>query len=256
MINKFTLWLAIKCWFASPKERPIFIMSLFGVIGITIGVAALVIVMSVMNGFRVELESNIRGVASDVNILPANNQYIKEHNAIKNILKANKNIVNINNIIVGQGLLTSEHNSSAVIFRGMNLQALIQKKQIIHNLVAGSLKEFTNQESILIGIELAQKLGVRIGDRVRLMLPSVNISLIGMIPRVKEFEVIAIYHSKLYEYDLGTIIMQYDIASKLLSTQNNPNSIEVDLLPQSDVNQYTEIISQELLKYPVNITNW
>jgi len=50
--------------------------------------------------------------------------------------------------------------------------------------------------------------------------------------------------------------MQYDIASKLLSTQNNPNSIEVDLLPQSDVNQYTEIISQELLKYPVNITNW
>ncbi len=256
MINKFTLWLAIKCWFASPKERPIFVMSLFGVIGITIGVAALVIVMSVMNGFRLELESNIRGVSSDINILPENSAYISEYDDIKDILKKNENIVNINNIIIGQGLLASDDNSSAVIFRGMSLTTLIQKKQIVNNLVAGTLKEFINQGSIAIGIELAHKLRVRVGDRVKLILPSINITLLGAIPRVKEFEIVAIYNSKLYEYDLGTIIMQYDIASKLLSTQNNPNIIELDLAQKSNVNQYTEIISQTLSCYSVNVTNW
>jgi lipoprotein-releasing system permease protein len=256
MINKFTLWLAAKCWFASPKERPVFIMSLFGIIGITIGVAALVIVMSVMNGFRVELEQNIRGLSSDINIVPLDSRYIEEHQDIQAKLKEDKNIIHINNIIGGQGLISSEYTSSGVMFMGMTFESLSFKKQIINNILLGNFNDFTNDRSIAIGIELARKLNVTIGDFIKLTLPSSNNSLFGPIPKMKEFEIVAIYNSKLYEYDLGTVILNYNIASKLLSTNNNPNLIEVDILRDRDVNQDTEIIKKNLIDFQVNITNW
>ena len=255
MINKFTIWLSFKCWFSSPKERPIFIMSLFGIIGITIGVAALVIVMSVMNGFRIELEANIRGLSSDINILPSDANYIDNYHDIVRKLDENKNILNINNLIVGQGLLTFGGNSSGVIFKGMDVRALSVKKQITQNLI-GNLENFNDNNSIIIGIGLANKIRAKIGDKIRLILPSVNVSLIGMLPRVKEFEIIAIFSSGLYEYDIATAIINYNIASTLLSTKGNPTNMEIYISSENDVNQFTETLSNDLAMYNIEITNW
>jgi lipoprotein-releasing system permease protein len=256
MINKFTIWLSVKCWFSSPKEKPVFIMSLFGIIGITIGVAALVIVMSIMNGFRIELEKNIRGVASDISISPSDQVFINDEDEIINKLSADKNIINVNKIILGQGLLASESGSCGIIFRGMDIKTLGLKNQIFQNLVAGNFNNFSNNNSISIGMELAIKFRIRIGDRLRLILPSVNNAIIGSIPRMKEFEVISIFHSKLYEYDIGTVIINYDIASKLLSSNTHPNLIEIDIKPENDLLEYTSKISEEFSDYPINVTNW
>jgi lipoprotein-releasing system permease protein len=255
MLNKFSYWLAIKCWFLSPKERPVFIMSLFGVIGIVIGVAALVIVMSVMNGFRIELEKNIRGLSSDINISSSFSNYIENSKEIIDELKNDDRIKSISKVIIGQGLLSSENASSGVIFRGMNVKTLQSKEKIITTLL-GSVRDFEDNRFILIGTELARKIKVRIGDKVRLVLPSTNVSIFGSMPKVKEFEIIAIFNSGLYEYDAATILMNYDIASKLLSTHTSPTNLEIDIKTNIDVTDYTTIMQQKLFDYNLYATNW
>ena len=255
MINKFNIKLAW-IWLSRPREKLVFVTSFFGLVGIVIGVATLIVVMSVMNGFRHELEKNIRGLSNDISIIPSNKKFISHYDDVNTKIGHIASIENVSKIISGQALLVSSLNSSGVIFRGINPKDLHIKKQIVQGIISGSAKNFSQNDSIMLGVDLARSLHVKVGDQVKIILPEVNNTIMGSMPRMKELNIIAIYKTHLYEYDAGIVTINYDLASKFLQSNNMPNIIEVNVKYDNDLSKTLSEIRSDLSGSGLIVNSW
>lgn len=228
MCDNFVLLVAFRYFRAKKNEKFVSIISGFSLIGVTIGVAALIVVMSVMNGFHRELTRNIIGLNGDINITYID-KYIADFPGIKEQIDNNSVPVKaILPIITGQALAIGGRTSSGVMIKAIDLEDLQWKSNILKNVIAGDFKNFFGNKSIAIGSELAYLIGAKIGDKVKLISPNVIATAFGTMPRTKEFNVIAIFASGMYDYDIATVLMPKAAASNFLSFPNNTiNVIEV-----------------------------
>ena len=225
----------------------------FCLLGVAIGVAALIVVMAIMNGFHNELTKNIIGLNGHITI--TTNADLEK---IKNKLHKYQFVKNTGSLIQGQGLLVKNKFSSGVLAKGFKLKDLMHKKQLVDNVIFGDIKAIEeNNSAIAIGNELALMLGVRLGDTIKLIAAQTNSTIIGIIPKAKEFTVAAIFNSGLYEYDIGTCITSYEIAQKIFT--NTTPIIEIYTTNPDKVDEYSAL----LIKYLQNdlssesyINNW
>lgn len=254
MCYKFSSKVAFRYFFAKKNERFVSFISKFSLIGVMIGVAALIVVMSVMNGFRAELAKNIIGLNSDITIT-AGGRHINNSDAIIEKLSKELFIDNSTSLVAGQGLAVGPRTSSGVIIKGVRLSDLSQKHQITNNIIFGDLLEFNDVNNIAIGAELANNLGVRLGDRVKIISSQVISTAFGSMPRTKDFIVATIFSSGLYDFDSATILMPISTALALLSLEN-VNMIEVNSKNPDNSSIYVKELLRSLDDPNINISSW
>ena len=210
--------------FSKKTDGFISIFSWFSIIGITIGVAAIIIVMAVMNGFREELTSRLLGINGHLNIYSNTGQITKEE---VNIIKSDFSDNQLIPLIQTQALVISNEFSKGVFLRGYDNEYLDDLHFLKQNIIEGKLFG-NNINDIVIGYVLANKFGLSVGDEIKIAIPKTDNTIFGNIPRFKTLTVSGILNLGMYEYDSNFVFSNISIARKLLVLEDqNFNLIEI-----------------------------
>lgn len=253
MLDKFTIIVALRYFRAKKNEKFVSIISSISLIGITIGVAALIAVMSVMNGFHVELTSNIIGLNGDISVIPIGKTIPNEQHTIS-IIKNQKGVTKVAPIIIGQALAVGTKTSGALI-KGIDIKDLKHKGAILDKVFHGSFADYSGTGTVAIGSDLAFKLGITVGSKVKLISPNVISTAFGSMPRSKDFTVVAIFSSGYYEYDSTTILMPLIAAQKFFSLGEDVNFIEVNVSSPEVATSVARLLQSELGN-EVRVSSW
>ncbi|HJD64400.1 MAG TPA: lipoprotein-releasing ABC transporter permease subunit [Rickettsia endosymbiont of Sericostoma sp.] len=252
--NNFILKVAVRYFRAKKNEKFVSIISGFSLIGVTIGVAALIVVMSVMNGFHYELTKNIIGLNGDISITPLS-RFIANYDEINKKLLSKNYIKHISPSVVGQALALGNRANSGAVIKGIDLSELKYKNQILQNVNTGDFADFSGKDVVAIGNELAYNLGIQAGDKIKLISPNSISTAFGSMPRSKEFMVVATFTSGAYDYDAATILMPLIAAQNFLSFGEVINLIEVITIEPSNAGIYAWEI-QNILGSKLRVISW
>ena len=213
-------------------EGFISIAAWFSLIGIMLGVATLIVVMSVMNGFRTELVDRILGINGHLVVYEKNEPYVSNYNQIINKISDIKNVIAVTPHLEGQALAKSKSTVSGVIIRGVNWSDLAAKKLLWKSLTQLTIDNYKNNEDIIIGYRLAQRLNVNVGDFISLISPNGMETALGILPIKQNFKIGGFFDIGMYEYDNNFIFIPWKKAELFFSTKNIAHGIEIFLKDQ------------------------
>ena len=210
-----------------PKKKEGFlkIISIFSFLGIMIGVAILIIVMSVMNGFKTDLTSKILGLNPHVVIQP--NSYEIDNDFVLN-LKKNFKEINLNKSYTGEGIVISKDNTKGVFFKGVDKTEKNTSEFLRKYLSKGSLENF-NSTNIILGSELAFNLKLNVGDSINLMSSAFVTTPLGSLPKQENFKVAGIFNTGFLEFDQNIIFLNIKDALSIFNKDIKDQNIEIYL---------------------------
>jgi lipoprotein-releasing system permease protein len=238
------------------KEAVISVIAIFSFLGIVLGVATLVVVMAVMNGFRVQLLDMILGINGHVIVQPIESD-LTDYEEVAKRIAAVPGVKAAIPIIEGQALASgTTSGGSGVLVRGLRGPDLLGMEKISGSVEnASGLIDFDNSGSLAIGTSLAQSLGVTIGDKVTLISPHGAITPLGTTPRIKSYPVAAIFEIGMSEYDATYVFMPLSEAQLYFNEPDAAQAIEVYLNDPDQVASLRPVI-EEAAKRPVFTTDW
>lgn len=204
----------------------------FSLLGIMLGVATLIVVMSVMNGFRTELVDRILGINGHLIIYSKNERTIPNYTKIINKILDTPNVVAVTAHLEGQALAKNKNSISGVIIRGSNWSDLAAKKLLWKSLNQSTISNFKDKQNIIMGYRLGQKLNLKVGDFVSLISPNGMETALGVLPVNQNFKIGGFFDMGMYEYDNNFIFIPWKKAELFLSTNNVAHGIEVFLKDQ------------------------
>ncbi len=227
MISFFEIWISLKYLFPKTREKFLPLITLFSFLGISLGVATLIIVMSVMNGFREELTSKVLGINGHLKMTSISNNGMKKNVELeKKILKQFSDI-QIHNVVISQGLMTYKGYSSGVLTKGVS-EKFFEERNIFTKVISSqSLKKFKNNEGVFVGEKLRKKLKLEQGDFITILSPKSYETLIGNLPRSANFKVIGFFDVGMYEYDTSLIFFPIEVMQKFLNYGQKIDHYEV-----------------------------
>jgi len=230
--------------FSKKTDGFISIFSWFSIIGITIGVAAIIIVMAVMNGFREELTSRLLGINGHLNIYSNTGQITKEE---VNIIKSDFSDNQLIPLIQTQALVISNEFSKGVFLRGYDNEYLDDLHFLKQNIIEGKLFG-NNINDIVIGYVLANKFGLSVGDEIKIAIPKTDNTIFGNIPRFKTLTVSGILNLGMYEYDSSFVFSNISIARKLLVLEDqNFNLIEIFIQSPNNIEIIQDKVNRRII---------
>ena len=238
---------------ARRQEGFISVIAWFSLLGIALGVATLIIVMSVMNGFREELMSRILGINGHLSIFSQTEQ-MTDFDDIVGKIRTVEGISEIAPMIEGQVMVTSDQKAKGAVVRGFRKEDLMRRSIISQNIKTGSFGNF-EPDSIIIGNRLARNLGVRTGDHVTIISPKGNVTAFGTVPRMRKYEVAATFEIGMYEYDSSFVFMNLSAAQKYFKMPRAISNIEVLLDKPEEVLSIGRAI-QDLTDQPLRFHDW
>jgi lipoprotein-releasing system permease protein len=223
-----------------PKKKESFlkIISLFSFVGIMLGVAILIIVMSVMNGFRTDLTNKILGLNPHITIEPASS--IIDNDFIKK-LKNKFNNIKLTQNFNGQAISMTKNSAKGLLVKSLNKNNLNNLKFLKEKIITGDYQKF-KKGSILIGRELSYDLDLSIGDSLTLMSSSFISTPLGEIPKQESYEVVGIFSSGFYEFDQNVVFLNISDVLSLFNKSKENLNIEIFLKDPSKAN----IIKEEI----------
>lgn len=225
----FELFVGMRYTRAKRRNHFISFISMTSMIGIGLGVAALIVVLSVMNGFQEELRSRILGVASHLQITGPNNA-LSNWQEISDAVQPSSHVIGTAPYIMAQGMLSNVQAVQGAIIRGVLPSEEGKVSDLATHMRAGQLADLKAGEfGIILGAELAQSLGIVLGDKVVLMAPQGQFTPTGVVPRIKQFTVVGLFQIGMYEYDAGLALIHMDDASKLYRMADNVSGIRLKL---------------------------
>ena len=225
---------------ARKKDGFLNIISIFSFIGIGLGVAVLIIVMSVMNGFRAELINKIVGFNPHVTVKPYN-QEIDVAKIKTNKLKfISKNLISSNS---GEGIIIKNDYSKGVIIRGYKAKDFPKLEIINDKSFIGKPNDLT-KNNISISKELSFILGVEIGDDITIMSPSGVQTIIGSLPKQKTFKVTSLFESGLIDFDNNVIFINLETLEEFLDLNPKKRNLEIYLKDPKDIENQKKIIQK------------
>ena len=224
---------------ARKKDGFLNVISIFSFIGISLGVAVLIIVMSVMNGFRTELINKIVGFNSHVTVKPYSNSI--DETKINNKLKSiSKNIIFSNS---GEAIILKNNNTKGIVLRGYKQNDLLNLEVLTNEKFKGDLSLF-DENFISIGSELSFSLNLEIGDELTLMSPSGVQTIIGSMPKQKTFIVNSIFNSGLAEFDNNIAFIELDVLEEFFGYDSNERNLEIYLKNPNNIESQKLIVKQ------------
>ncbi|GAT76907.1 lipoprotein releasing system transmembrane protein lolC [Ehrlichia ruminantium] len=237
MLFKFELMLALRYLQSNRSQFLCSMITMLSFIGITLGVATLIIVMSVMNGFGEKLLNCIVGVNGQVAIYFNNNEKNTNYHEVAKLIKDIPGVTDAIPITENQAMAKSEQSVSGIIVRGISKQDLLRKNIIADNIVRGNISDLDN--GIVIGIKLAEILNVNYGDKITIVSSDSIPTVIGSIPRMKSYKVVAVFDLGMYEYDSTLVYMPLHSSQLFFHYGNRIHNIEVSI---DDINRSSEIL--------------
>jgi len=228
-LSVFELFVGMRYTRAKRKNHFISFISLTSMVGIALGVAALIVVLSVMNGFQKELRTRILGVASHLEITGANNQ-LNDWQVVAAVSDKHPHVLASAPYITAQGMLSYGQGVQGAIIRGVLPADEDQVADIGSHMKVGSLNDLHAGEfGIVLGTDLAMALGAQIGDKVVVMAPQGQFTPTGIVPRLKQFTLVGLFQIGMYEYDAGLALIHMDDAAKLYRMGNNVSGVRLKL---------------------------
>ena len=241
MFGKFERMVAKRYLKAKRKEGFISVITGFAFTGIALGVATLIIVMSVMNGFRTELLGRILGINGHIGIVsntgaPFNNykRAIADINLIGNVEMAVP-------MIEKQLLVSSGRAAEGAMVRGLRREDIENKETLRNGTATINMDEFTGN-NVLVGYRLAQKMGLMTGDEITLISPNGKITAFGTVPRMKSYRIAGTFNLGMFEYDSNFIFMPLETAQTYFGIGDTVTNIDVTLKDAELLNQTRSII--------------
>ncbi|MDF2368659.1 MAG: lipoprotein-releasing ABC transporter permease subunit [Sneathiella sp.] len=226
MFSRFEWTMALRYLRARRQEGFISVIATFSFLGIGLGVATLIIVMSVMNGFRAELLDRILGLNGHYEVRAPAPDSLVDYDGVIARLADIPDVVRVTPIVEGQVMASGKEASGALV-RGISPNQLASLDVLSSNIIDGSLESFGENNSIILGYRLARTLGVNAGDKVKLISANGTPTAFGTMPRVKTYDVAALFDTGMYEYDSGYIYMSLKAAQSYFRLGEGVTALEV-----------------------------
>lgn len=225
IFSPFERMVAMRYLRARRQEGFISVIAWFSLLGIALGVATLIIVMAVMNGFREELLGRILGLNGHVSV-QGQGRALGDYDELAARIRKLPGVVAVIPQIDGQAMATARNNASGAVVRGIRPEDLKALTLVSSRIVAGSLDGF-NDDSVAIGYRLASRLGVATGGEVSLITPEGAVTAFGTIPRIKTYRVVAIFNVGMYEYDSTFLYLPLEAAQLYFRLPSAVSELEV-----------------------------
>ena len=227
MIRPFEFFIGLRYTRAKRRNHFISFISLISMLGIALGVTALITVLSVMNGFEKELRTRILGVASHITITAADER-LPDWQTLAEQTRKNRHVIGRAPYIMGQGMVVNGKEVSGVLVRGISPQDEPQVSDLEKSMVMGHLNNLRPGEfGIILGRELAWKLDADVGSRISLVIPQGQVTPAGMLPRLKRFTVVGVFEVGMYEFDSGLALIDIDDAARLYELGSNVSGLRL-----------------------------
>ena len=239
---------------ARRKEGFISVIAGFSFLGIMLGVATLIIVMAVMNGFRQELLTKILGLNGHLLIQPLESP-LTDYAAVADRVSKVPGIYLAAPLVEGQALASSPFNASGVVVRGMRGADLAKLTQVSKNIKQGTLAGFDDGQGIAIGARLAEQLSVRAGDNLTLVAPRGAVTPMGTTPRIKAYKIAAVFEIGMSEYDSAFVFMPLTEAQAYFNRAGDVTAIEVYTDDPDRIDSFRKAVT-EAAGRPIYMVDW
>lgn len=249
MFSKLEFLIAFRYLKSKRKEGFISITAIFSFVGIMIGVATLIVVMSVMNGFRYELVNRILGVNSHLTIYSHNSQ-IHDYQLLIDQVKKIPDVKYVNPIVESPAMLSSRAKNSGGLVKAVKLEDLKNKKLISGNITGGDIEKMSERNAVLVGSAVAQSMNLRVGDPLKVISAETAQTIVGAIPRIKTYQVAGVFESGLYEYDSTTVFLNFDMAQVHFRFPDSASGIEIFVQDPTKLDDVKQEIFRILPNYP------
>jgi len=225
----YELFVGMRYTRAKRKNHFISFISMTSMIGIALGVAALIVVLSVMNGFQKELRTRILGVASHLEISGVNST-LSDWQSLAEFTTKQPHVLASAPYIYAQAMLSFDRGVQGAIVRGVLPDLENEVADLGSHMKAGKLDDLRAGEfGIILGADLAQALGAQLGDKVVVMAPQGQFTPTGVVPRLKQFTLVGLFQIGMYEYDAGLALIHLDDAAKLYRMENRVSGVRLKL---------------------------
>ncbi len=241
MFSKFERMVAMRYLRPRRKEGFVSLIAGFSLLGIALGVATLIVVMSVMNGFREELMSRILGLNGHLGVFSVE-QTLTDFDPLAARLRAVPGIVSATPVIERQVMVSSRRTALGAMVRGLRPGDFRARDILANNIVAGNLERFDSGEGLVLGGKLAQKLGVKPGGSVTLISPKSTATAFGSVPRMRAYRIAATVEVGMYEYDSSFIFMPIGAAQIFFRLPEAVTAIELMAEDPDDMDQVRSLV--------------
>lgn len=251
-------WLiALRYLRAKRKQTFISMITFISILGVILGVMALIVVLSVMSGFQNALRDKILGTNAHVIVLNYNGIF-SNYNEIIKIIKQEKEVVHAAPFVVSQVLISNKEKAVGVVLKGIEPSLQVKVTNIGKHVKAGNIFDLIAEKKIpglIIGKELAKNLALVVGDKVTVIIPMGDMTPMGIIPRLTEFQIVGIFETGMFDYDSNLVYTHLSSAQKLLGIKDKVSGIEVrvkDIL-KADLTGHN---IQKNLDFPFRVRDW
>ncbi|MBM3571061.1 MAG: lipoprotein-releasing ABC transporter permease subunit [Alphaproteobacteria bacterium] len=226
MFSAFERMVAARYLRARRQEGFISIIAWFSLMGIALGVATLIIVMSVMNGFRAELLGRILGLNGHFAV-QAQSGPLSEFDQLAARLRQVPGVVAVRPQVEGQVMAAANAAASGALVRGLRPEDLAKHVTLAKGVRAGRIADLADESAVMIGSRMASRMGLAVGDSLTLIAPRGSVTAFGTVPRSKAYRVAAIFEIGMYEYDNNFIYMGLEPAQLFFRFPGTVTSLEV-----------------------------
>ncbi len=247
MFRPLSLYIGMRYTRAKRRNHFISFISLTSMIGVALGVAALITVLSVMNGFEKELRERILGMTSHAFVTGTDGS-LEDWQSLEDDLKDMPDVVDTAPFVEGQAMLSRNSKVRGTMLRGIDPALEPKVSDIGDKVVVGKLDDLKAGEfGIILGRDLAASMGVTRGDKITVITPHVTPTPAGVIPRLKRLDVVGIFEIGMYEYDSQLAVMHMEDAAKLFRIPGKVSGVRLEL---TDVYQAPQITRELLIQLP------
>jgi len=226
MFSPVEWMIALRYMRARRAEGFISVIAGFSLMGIALGVATLIIVLSVMNGFRGELLDRILGLNGHIAVVSSTGT-LSDYDPLAERVRMIDGVLSVTPLVEGQILATNGGRAAGALVRGVTPEALAARPSIAGNIRLGSLDQFGGGDAVVMGSRLARTLGVRVGDKVTLVSPRGTVTVFGTVPRMQAYRVAATFEVGMFEFDSTFIFMPLTAAQRYFRLGDTVNQLEV-----------------------------
>ena len=256
MFNAFERTVAGRYLRARRGERFVSVIAGFSLVGIALGVATLIIVMSVMGGFQVDLLSRILGFNGHLGVYGAGAP-LRDYDALTTRIKTVPGVLAAAPVLDGQVLLSGPRGQNAGgMVRGIKAEDIAHLRAVSGNIRAGSLADFKGEDAIAVGVGLANKFGLRVGDDLTLISPQGAATAFGTVPRVRAYKVAAIFQVGMNEYDTSFVFVPLEAAQIFFQQPGTVTQIEIVADDADNVRSIRAGIMRALPGAPIRVIDW
>ncbi|MDO8426490.1 MAG: lipoprotein-releasing ABC transporter permease subunit [Deltaproteobacteria bacterium] len=257
----YELFIGLRYLKAKRKQTFISVITFISILGITVGVTALIIVLSVMNGFEENLKEKILGINANV-VITELGQGMRDYNTVAGKVKKMPGIMGATPFTYNQAMISSPNGVIGAVIRGLDLKTIAGVTVLPSKIREGSLdgikspiKDSSGAPGIIIGSELARNIGVKVGDSVNVISPMGTMTPAGPVPRMAAFKVSGIFELGMYEYDSSMAFISLENSQSFFRLGDTATGVEVKIKDIYEAERIADEIMIEL-KGPYWTRTW